>query len=419
MASYTARKNKQGEIISYQIKVTRGRDKATGKQLTPYTMTYTPPEGWSKKAIERDLLKTMGEFESACARGEILTKQEQKEAAIQERYEERHRPTFSQYIKVFLSEKKPTFAAGTYENYLHALTRAEKVFGARKLSDIELLDIKEYLTNMQLNGANEKTGKPYHHKTIIKHYIVLRSFFSNALENEIIERNPMEHMKRPKPRKDEAPKKAIVYDEKQVQYILECINHEPLMWRALMLFAIDSGCRRGEIVGLKWENINLNTGRCEICNNAQYTTETGSYITTPKNGKSRTILLNPPVVALLKRWRKEQALMCFKLGTIQSGFVFTHDDGTMLNPQAPTAHFTRFGKKYNLEGIHPHALRHTMATISIANGADVVSVSQKLGHSSPAITLNVYSHANEEAQRRANEILESAIYNENQNRQAQ
>lgn len=82
----------------------------------------------------------------------------------------------------------------------------------------------------------------------------------------------------------------------------------------------------------------------------------------------------------------------------------------MMNPQAPTAYLNRFGKKYNLPGIHPHALRHTMASLSIANGADIVSVSEKLGHAEPSITLNVYSHANEEALRRANEALAQAIY---------
>lgn len=80
---------------------------------------------------------------------------------------------------------------------------------------------------------------------------------------------------------------------------------------------------------------------------------------------------------------------------------------------------TSFQKYYRMpEGtyskvaeIHPHALRHTMAALSIANGADVVSVSEKLGHAEPSITLNVYSHANEEAQRRANEVLAEALYN--------
>lgn len=412
MASYTARKNKQGDIISYQIKVSRGRDKITGKQLTPYTMTYTPPQGWSKKAIERDLIKTMGEFQAACERGEILTKEEQRQQAIREEKEEKARPTFSKYAETFLAEKRPIFAAGTYENYLHALNRAASVFGEIKLCDIGLVDIKKYISEMQIYGANEKTGKPYAYRTVIKHYVVLHSLFNNAVEDGIIEHNPMERMKRPKPRKDETPKETIVYDEKQVQYILKCLNNEPLMWRALILFAIDSGARRGEIVGLKWENVDLKTGRCLIINNAQYTAETGTYITSPKSRKSRTILLNPPVITMLKQWKKQQTVTCFKLGKIQSGFVFTHEDGTMLNPQAPTAHFKTFGKRYDLPGFHPHALRHTMATISIANGADIVSVSEKLGHSSPAITLQVYSHANEEAQKRANEVLDNAIYND-------
>ena len=82
----------------------------------------------------------------------------------------------------------------------------------------------------------------------------------------------------------------------------------------------------------------------------------------------------------------------------------------MLNPNAPTKYLSKFGKRYNFPGLHPHTLRHTMATVSIANGADVVSVSKKLGHAAPSITLNIYSHANQEAQLRANKSLEMALY---------
>lgn len=417
MASYTARKNKDGQIVSYQIKVARGRDKLTGKQLTPFTTTYTPPEGWSKKAVERDLIRFMGEFEAACNRGEVLTREQEKEKLLIAHTEEERRPTFEKYVELFLKEKKPIFAAGTYENYKHALERASKVFGKTKLNEIDLLPIKKYITAMQRKGANELTGKPYAHKTIVKHYIVLRSLFTNAVENEILSVHPMQNMKRPKPRKDEAPKEVIVYTEEQVQYIMQCLNNEPLKWKALILFAIDSGCRRGEIIGLKWSEIDFTTGRCNICRNAQYTVESGTYITTPKNTKSRVIFLNAPVLAILAEWKMQQTLLHFSLGIPSNGFCFTQDNGEIMNPQAPTAYLTRFGKKYNLPGIHPHALRHTMATLTIVNGGDIPSVSQKLGHSNPSITLNVYTHANEEAQQRANEALAEAIY-KNTNRKA-
>lgn len=417
MASYSPRKDKSGQIISYQIKVSRGRDRITGKQLTPFTTTYTPPSGWSKKAIERELLKAMGEFEAACKRGEVLTKEQEKALALQEIEErkkmqdlEEHKPTFNRYVEIFMNEKAATFAPGTLENYRNVLRKASAVFGTMKMEDIDFLKVKQYIIDLQNNGTNDFNGKPLAHKTIIKHYIVLHALFENAVENEILQFSPMQNMKRPKPRKDEIAKEAIVYTESEIQNIIECLNQEPLKWKALIMFAIDSGCRRGEIIGLKWEEIDFKTGKVNICRNAQYTSDKGTYISTPKNGKSRVIYLNPPALKVLAEWKRKQAFLHFAQGLPNNGFCFTQDNGEMMNPQAPTSYLTRFGKKYNLPGIHPHALRHTMATISIVNGADIVSISKKLGHSNTSITLDVYSHANEEAQQRANDVLAEAIY---------
>jgi integrase len=116
-------------------------------------------------------------------------------------------------------------------------------------------------------------------------------------------------------------------------------------------------------------------------------------------------------LSVLSEWKQQQSALILGQGIFPTGFCFTQENGQMMHPQAPTGYLQRFGKKYNLSGIHPHALRHTMATISIANGADIVSVSKKLGHADPSITLNVYSHANEEAQQRANAVLAEALYN--------
>lgn len=417
MASYSPRKDKSGLIVSYQIKVTRGRDRITGKQLTPFTMTFTPPTGWSKKAVERELFRVMGEFEAACKRGEVLTKEQEKALALQEiedhkrmQAEQERKITFNKYVEIFLSEKTATFAPGTLENYRNVLRKASAVFGTMKMEDIDFLKVKQYIIDLQNNGTNDFNGKPLAHKTIIKHYIVLHALFENAVENEILQYSPMQNMKRPKPRKDEIAKEAIVYTESEIQNIIEYLNQEPLKWKALIMFAIDSGCRRGEIIGLKWEDIDFKTGKVNICRNAQYTTGKGTYISTPKNGKSRVIYLNTPALQVLAEWKRNQAFLHLAQGLPNNGFCFTQDNGKMMNPQAPTSYLTRFGKKYNLPGIHPHALRHTMATISIVNGADIVSISKKLGHSSTSITLDVYSHANEEAQQRANDVLAGAIY---------
>lgn len=146
---------------------------------------------------------------------------------------------------------------------------------------------------------------------------------------------------------------------------MDCLNNEPLKWKALIMFAIDSGCRRGEIVGLRWEEIDFKTGKVNICRNAQYTAGKGTYISTTKNRKNRVIYLNRPVLTVLAEWKRQQALLHFGQGIPLNGFCFTQDNGKMMNPQAPTSYLTRFGKKYNLPGIHPHALRHTMLIMVI------------------------------------------------------
>ena len=419
MASYTARKNKAGEIVSYQIKVTRGRDKLTGKQLTPFTTTYTPPEGWSKRAVERDLVRFMGEFEAACKRGEVLTKEQQKQLeqekldeAERQRLEEARKPTFKRYVESLLQEMRITNAPGTIENYNMVLRRAGAVFNDYKLEDITPAMVRAYIMEYQANGKNEKTGKPVAYRTVEKHYVVLHRIFQSAVENEILSVSPMQNMKRPKPRKDEVPKEVQAYSEEETRYIIKCLDSEPLKWKALIMFMIDSGCRRGEVIGLKWDAIDFKTGKVNIINNAQYTAGKGTYITTPKNGKGRVIYLNPPALAVMREWKQKQAMYFLAQGYPRNGFCFTRDNGEMMNPQAPTSYLIRFGKKYNIKNLHPHALRHTMATLSIANGADVVSISEKLGHAEPSITLNVYSHANEEAQRRANKVLENALYSQ-------
>lgn len=416
MASYRPRKNKFGQIISYEIRVSRGYDPVTRKALKPYTMTWPHPDGWSKNRIERELNRVAAEFEAACKRGEILTKEQEKALAVEqieqakrEQAEQERKPTFTRYIEMYIKEKA-AFAPGTLENYRTALQRAAAVFGDMKMADITNLTVKQYINDLQTSGKNQLNGKPLAHKTILKHYIVLHALFENAVENQVIAVSPMQNMKRPKPRKDETPKEPVVYTESEVQYIYRCLDNEPLKWKAFIMFAIDSGCRRGEIIGLKWSEIDFKTGKVNICRNAQYTAGKGTYISTTKNRKNRVIYLNRPVLTVLAEWKQQQALLHFGQGIPLNGFCFTQDNGKMMNPQAPTAYLSRFGKKYNLPGIHPHALRHTMATISIANRADIVSVSEKLGHAEPSITLNVYSHANEEAQRRANEALAQAIY---------
>ena len=191
--------------------------------------------------------------------------------------------------------------------------------------------------------------------------------------------------------------------------MLSCVALEPLKWQAYINLAADTGARRGELCGLQWSDIDWKSGAVTIRRNLQYTARAGIYETSPKNKKTRSVDIGPETLALLRKLRDEQAASCI------SKWCFTQD-GTPdpIHPTSPTRYFKKFGEKYGIEDFHPHKLRHTSASIAITNGADVVSVSERLGHSDTAVTLRMYAHANEESIRRAGQTVRDALKAENE-----
>ncbi|MBR1560194.1 MAG: site-specific integrase [Clostridia bacterium] len=417
MASISPRKDKAGNIISYQIRVSRGRDPLTGKQLTPYTTTYTPPTGWSNKAIERDLQKVTGEFEAACRRGEVLTKEEirakaqaDQEAAEAARREAERKPTFNRYMARYLEELTIDHGAGTVYNYRKTLERAARVFGDMKLENIEYPALREYMTSLQTNGISAR-NTPFSIQTCKWHYATLHAFFQHALEADAISSNPMNRVKRPKQSKDVQAKQGTdkALNEAQVQEILKRAAEEPLNIYCLIVLALDSGMRRGELAGLKWSDIDFETGLVKISRNVQYTAELGTYLSTPKSGQGREIYLSHATLSVLTRWRREQAALFLKNGW-KIDFTFTHDIGPEpINPNTITKRIRQFGKRIGYPSLHPHTFRHTSISLALLNGADVTSVSKRAGHSSVGITMDVYSHSTGDAQKRIASTLGDVI----------
>ena len=110
------------------------------------------------------------------------------------------------------------------------------------------------------------------------------------------------------------------------------------------------------------------------------------------------------ITALLRALRSEQAAQAI------SSYVFTQDGSPEpMHPQSPTRYLKKFAKRYNVPDLHPHKLRHTFASIAITSGADVASVSEKLGHSDKAVTLRMYTHADQESMKRASQIFRDAL----------
>lgn len=392
MASIKKTTDASGSVV-YQVQVSCGRGRRVKRN-------WRPEPGWSTKTVERELLKFAASLENELAAGTISTRQEELEQKRLAEIEAAKMKTLRQYADgVFMPAKEAIFSENARSSYQMFLER--HIFPS--LGDIPLKDISAAMIS-KLLLAFQKKG--YSYASAVKLYNILNGIFKMAFLDNSIPENPMLRVSRPVPRKSELAKEeeSKAYTVQQLCYILKCLQDEPLKWRAYISLLADTGIRRGEACGLQWADIDMKAGAISIRRNLQYTPSAGIYEDSPKNGKSRVVDVGPDELELLKQLREDQA------ATAVSKWVFTQD-GTPepMHPQSPTRYFHKFGKRYGIADFHPHKLRHTSASLAITNGADIVSVSERLGHSDTAVTLRMYAHANEESIRRAGQIVRDAL----------
>ncbi len=393
MASTKLMETKDGKRF-FKISVSRGYGK------TPYTTRWYWPDGWSKRAAERELVKVAAAFELLCENGEVFNREQTRAAAKAAEQEAAKLKTFRQYADgVFMPTKEASISENARSSYRMFLDKyILPVIGDSLLVEITPAMISKLLLDFQ------KGGKA--HASVIKLYNIINGVLEMAFLDDSIPINPMLKVKRPAPRKDEAVKEEEdkAFTVKELAYILSCVEKEPLKWQAFINLATDSGARRGELCGLQWSDVDFKGATITIRRNLQYTPQKGVYETSPKNGKKRVVDIGVETLALLWKLREEQA------GTCISKYVFTQDGSAdPMHPQSPTRYFKKFGERYGVTDFHPHKLRHSSASIAITNGADVVSVSERLGHSDTAVTLRMYAHANEESIRRAGQTVRDAL----------
>lgn len=394
---------KSGKVF-YEISVSRGRGKSR------LTRRWYAPEGWSKKAIERELAAVSAEFERQCDAGEAISRAEQHEKdareaaeaaakAAQQAAEAAKILTLRQYgERVFMPAKAVTMSENGRSSYQNCLDRRiYPVLGDMKMPEITPAQISALLLDIQAQGKA--------HATVIKTYTILHTLFKMAYLGDMIDRNPMDKVERPKPRKDEVKaSEPAAYTAEEVKRLLATLKDEPLKWQALIRLLIDTGIRRGECCALKWQNVNFKTGEIRIAGNLCYTAAKGVYLDTPKSGRVRVVYASDDTMALLRQLRIEQAKKAV------SAFVFTKEGcPEPMHPQSPTRYLKKLSDRSGIPDLHPHKLRHTFASIAITNGADVASVSEVLGHSDKAVTLRMYTHADQESMKRAAAITQEAI----------
>lgn len=235
--------------------------------------------------------------------------------------------------------------------------------------------------------------EPLSERTVHKSHVVLTAALGYATQTGLLKVNPMTLIPkddRPKQNGHDRPEMKA-WTAEQARTFLEACEGERLL--PVYDLALNTGMRRGELAGLRWEDIDLERRTVAVRRNrvlVNFAVHNG----TPKNSKARAVDIDEETVAMLKRWRRQQLeeRMAWGSSWSDTGYVFTYEDGEPLHPSGITSQLRRLIRKAGVPTIRLHDLRHTHATLGLAAGVPVKVMQERLGHGSSQITLDLYSH---------------------------
>lgn len=318
-------------------------------------------------------------------------------------YTEPSKITFGQWLTIWLTQYCGAVKPRTkllYENTIEY--RIRPFLGPMRLLELTPVILQNFYNN-SIQGKY-KDRKAISAKTLRNMHGIIHKALQQAVSVGYIKNNPAGACVLPKPQR----KELCPLDEAQTKAFIQAIEGDP--FRRLFLVALFTGMREGEILGLCWNNVNLETGTLTICQQLQL--HEGKYVVmAPKNGKPRTISLPPYVVDILKEQRKEQAENRLKAGSLweNSGYVFTNEIGQHIKRQTLYRHFKKAVEAIGLPSVRFHDLRHSYAVAALRAGDDVKSVSENLGHASVAFTLDVYGHVTEDMRKSSADRMQAYI----------
>lgn len=456
MASIQKIEGKQG--ISYKITVTRGRD-STGKQIRHFK-TYTPAQGMSERQTEKEVQRIAYEFEQLLEQGYAVDNRQTFAGyaayvlELKERQGLKQR-TLSSYRSLLerinpaighlkLIDIRPQHLNAFYKNLAEKGIRkgAERATAKKsikalvKRSGMSYADFcqKIGIALMTLNTAEKRQSirltkaqamadglniplkdlfyiktelTPLSPKTIIEYHRLISTILHQADKEMLVLFNAAQKATPPKVRYTEAE----TFQPEDIEKIMECLEDEPLRLKVIIHLLIITGCRRGELAGLKWSKIDWDNNQIKIDTTRLYTPESGAYESTTKTHNSRFIKVPQVTMDLLNEYKAEQERKRVLYGSawMQSEFVIVRENGQPIHPDSISLWVSEFGKRHGIPRVHPHKFRHTMASLLYFGGMDSITISKRLGHAKVSTTTDIYSHIIKQADEAAGECIADAI----------
>jgi integrase len=316
------------------------------------------------------------------------------------------RQTVGEYIEDWLTAVRPSLRSSTATSYEHTLRKwVIPRIGHLRLGALTSAKLSALYGELLKSGRHNGKGGLSARSVAYTHRIVTHAL-KDAVFWGLLTRNPAAHVDPPRVARPEMK----VWAQPEVQRFLASVVDDRLY--ALWAVLLATGLRRGEALGLRWDDVDLDRRRLSI-QRAVTVVDYKIVVSEPKTARGRrSVSIDATTAAVLVAHRKRQLEERLAWGPAwqDSGYVFTTEDGRVLHPQRVTQVFKRLVSEAGLPPIRLHDLRHTAATLALTAGIHPKVVSERLGHATIGITLDTYSHVGEGLQEEAATRMAGLIF---------
>ena len=297
-------------------------------------------------------------------------------------------PTFKELASLWLENYRTTVKASTFENVKSKVEKmTEEHFKELKLKKITVAYCQRVVIEL---------SKSY---ILYNHYLsVINRIFKYAVLMDILNSNPFDKVIKPKSR--QVQRKGNFLTKEELKEFLKLAQTATLSYFFPLVHLMSyTGLRQGEALALKWSDIDFENKKITVDKTAVRIKEKQTLQTPKTKNSKRVISIDPTTLSILKSWKKDQIKIYFKNGKHFEGddnFIFTNERADWVQIHNFIPYFKRFVTDHKLKPITPHGLRHTHASLLFSAGVEPKNISDRLGHSTVQITLDLYTHITEE-----------------------
>ncbi len=364
---------------------------ASIKKLSGRKFKITISNGYRPNGKKICKAKTITVPDSVKPRGipqYVAHEAEELERLVKSGYSKDRDTTFETYATRWL-DRQVKYASGTLASYRRMLEVVYPYIGSIKLGELRPMALENMLIELRKRTSH---GKPIQEATVQKYLTVVSAVLSDAKRNEIISKNPARMIDLPETKR----RQQFIPTDEQAQDLILALLDEPYHYKLFYVLAMYTGCRRGELCALRWNDfVIVEKYRSVLTVSRSRTVVAGQGVVEgpTKNSRSRTIALSEDMTSLVQGFCYYQREIAMENGRKLSPYLFVNEKGQPIHPDTFTKHLRLIFEENGFpDNFHLHTLRHYFVSAMLHEGVDKQTVAEMAGHGDTSFLERTYCH---------------------------